>query len=225
MSLGDLDQPLAAIQRGLEVLYRIDTHLDVHDFLLTQAQRAHLQPGRHPREQLLLREHEDGLDLSLYIEEEILHTLSRHDPREEVGEHNLGELLLCLEGVSHFIYTVDRAQNQRGVSALELELQAEVDKYVSLVLLCWDQGGGRPRRYPKLGDLISRLFLQVTYDPDLSSEEHDRYTAANDAARRYALGLERRYLARHDLGDFLKDVRAFWRLSCAGKFYHISGIS
>lgn len=204
-------EPLSAIQLGLESLYRVETRLNIRDFLLTQEQRAALAPDRCPGEQLLLREHEEGVDLALYLEAEALHTLREHDPRRGVSERNLRQLLLVLEGVSHFIYAVDRARSQRTVSALELELQAEVDKYVTLVLLTWDVGP----------DLIDLLFHRVVYHEDLSAEERERYMAANAWAARYARRLSDRYVKRRSLGALLTEVRRFWRLSCAGKLSHI----
>lgn len=210
--------PLRAIQRGLESLYRIETHLDVSDFLLTSEQRADLYPGRRPEEQLLLREHADGLDLALYLEASLLKTLSRHDPREGVDERNLEALLLVLEGVSHFVYTVDRARSNRCLSALELELQAEVDKYVVLLVLLWERGA-----QADLGQaLIDLLFRRVAYRHDLSPAERERYAAANAFGRSYALALRRRYVRTGALPGLLSDVRRFWRLSFAGKMTHIN---
>lgn len=210
---------LGAIQKGLEALYRIDTQLEIADFLLPRECLEELRTARQPPEQLLLREHPGGLDLALYLEEGLLRTLERHDPRRGVDERNLSPLLLVLEGVSHFIYAVDRARKQRSISALELELQAEVDKYVSLVLLTWDLGERAPASLPI--DLIPRLFHQVAYPPDLSAEERDRYAEANATAERYACQLERRYLRARALSGFLQDVRRFWRLSYTDKLSHI----
>ncbi|MDW8284351.1 MAG: hypothetical protein RMK29_21815 [Myxococcales bacterium] len=206
--------PLVAIQRGLESLYRIETHVDISDFLLTAEQQAQLSPNRRPPEQLLLHEHADGLDLALYLEASLLRTLTQHDPREGINGRNLPALLLVIEGVSHFVYAVDRARNRRSLSALELELQAEVDKYVVLVLLLWKQGAP--------GELIDLLFRQVAYRPDLSPEERTRYAAANAAALCYAEALHRRYLRAQALLGFLTDVRRFWRLSLSGKLSHIN---
>ena len=39
-----------------------------------------------------------------------------------------------IEGVSHFVYVADRARRKLPATQLELELQAEIDKYVLLVL-------------------------------------------------------------------------------------------
>ena len=105
------------------------------------------------------------------------------------------------------------------MSVLELELQAEVDKYVVLVMLLWEEGAPPMARPVALTDL---LFRQIAYRADLSGEEMERYTTANAAAHRYALSLQRRYLRHRALPLFLSDVRRFWRLSLTGKLSHIT---
>lgn len=252
--------PILAIQRGLEALYRVETQLDVRDFLVTSAQRDALVPSaaRRPREQLLVHHSpkarsspppqppqsphpgDEDVELALYLDEDALATLRRHDPREGLSEDNLAPLLLALEGISHFIYTAVRAHAGRPVSALELELQAEVDKYVSLLLLLWSPPPARTtaRAHHRGEDLpawlIRRLFHQVVFDPALSGEERDRYREANHAAARYAAVLRRRYPphapsprgprdapSASDALGLLQDVRRFWRFSCAEKLSHI----
>ena len=39
---------------------------------------------------------------------------------------------LALEGVSHFLYLIWNASFDRSVTLLEMELQAEIDKFVML---------------------------------------------------------------------------------------------
>ena len=128
------DKLVAGLQRGLERLYRIDTALDVRDFLIDERTRGACAPARAPREQLLLAESEGGLELGLFLDRTALENLAARDPRERLDDRNLGDFLLAVEGVSHFVYVAWRARAKRPVSAFELELQAEVDKYVTCLL-------------------------------------------------------------------------------------------
>ena len=61
--------------------------------------------------------------------EAVLRRLEATDPFERVTDDNLQDCCTALEGVSHFHYFVWSADRRRHVSLLELELQAEVDKY------------------------------------------------------------------------------------------------
>jgi hypothetical protein len=204
---------LNLLQRGLERMYRIETELDVRDFVIDQKAREALGVARQPREQLLVAERDGDLELGLFVDRRALDNLTENDPRHRLDASNLGDFLLTVEGVSHFVYVVWRAQAGRSVSALELELQAEVDKYVTCLLTAWPT--------PPT-DLRARLFERFELEPDLDDEERDRYLAANSNARAYAASLDSRFVARGSLGDMLDELRRFYRLGAAEKLSHIA---
>ncbi len=206
---------LSRLQRGLELLYRVATGVEVGHFVIDQATRATFDPARAPREQLLIREGDDGVDLALYVDASVLAALSAHDPGARLDDRNLGAFLYALEGVSHFVYTIVCAHAEREVSALELELQAEVDKYVTCLLTSdADHATSRQWRH--------RLFERFELEDDLDHHERDRYRAANENARRYAASLERRFVARRGIVDMLGELRRFYRLSLGAKLEHIA---
>jgi len=202
---------LRRLQLGIEALYRVETRLEVETFLIDDEQRRHAGVRRAPREQLLLR-HEDGeLAMGLFVDEAALANLGRHDPARGLHDENFADFCLAVEGVSHFVYVALAAAGQRPVSALELELQAEVDKFACCVLLD-----------PDADDLRRRLFGDVRFAEDLEPHERERYRTANDEANRYAGALERQFVAEDRLGDMLADLRRFYRLSLGDKLAHIS---
>jgi hypothetical protein len=141
------------------------------------------------------------------------------DPRRRLDDHNLQDFLLAIEGVSHFVYLVHRARQERPVSAVELELQAEVDKYLVALLVTWNQTGEPP------ADLRARLFTHVTFAGDLSREERERYELANSAADEYAASLEERYVRSRSVDDMLGEVRRFYRKGLAEKLEYISQLA
>jgi hypothetical protein len=208
---------LSRLQKGLESLYRVDTRLDVTAFMVDERERGDSLEGtdRRPREQLLVGGAAGEVALGLYVDAEALANLERHDPRHGLGEHNFGDFCLAVEGVSHFIYVALCAAADRAVTALELELQAEVDKFVSCLLL----GAAETQRSQRLR---ARLFHEVRFADDLGPERA-RYVTANEQARRYAGALERRYLRQERIVDMLAELRRFYRLSLEGKLGHIAG--
>lgn len=205
---------LDRLQRGLEQLYRIETELEVSDFLIDKEARALMGVARAPREQLLVREEGGELSVGLFVDDRALSNLAAHDPAHRLGEHNMGDFLLALEGVSHFVYLTWRAQNDARVSALELELQAEVDKYVTCLLVADDRGRGSAA-------LRRRLYRECVYEEDLDPDERDRYQVANDSADRYAASLERRFVAGGRIATMLEELRRFYRLPLDRKLEHI----
>lgn len=207
---------LERLQRGLERLYRIDTRLAIHDFVIDDQGRRSLGVARAPREQLLVSQTGGDLELGVFVDDAVLANLHRHDPGRALHEHNFGDFLLALEGVSHFVYVAFCAHAQRQVSALELELQAEIDKYVTCLIML----GAEPER----SDVLRRrLYRQFTFEEDLDPDERDRYRAANANAHRYSASLERRYVRKRRLGDMLRELRRFYRMSLPAKLDFIAG--
>jgi len=204
------------IQRGLETLYRVETELDVRDFLLDAAARDSFAPTRSPREQLLIAESDGGLELGLFLDAAVLDNLAARDPRRGLDDGILSDFLLMVEGVSHFVYLAWRARARRQVSALELELQAEIDKYVTCLLLLL------PRDARAAAALRPRLFDAFSLAPGLDDDERERYLVANSNARAYAGRLESRYVTRGALVAMLAELRWFYRLSARDKLSHIA---
>lgn len=176
------------VQRGLERLYHLDRVADVDAFM-------------HPadsgdREELLLREDEDGaLAIALRV------------PRLAETEHGSKPLdVICqiIEGVSHFVYVTDRAAMQKRTTQLELELQAEVDKYV--VLAASVPGFDKK----KSEELRGRLYDNVQYAHDEDSERGERYRVANEAAARFVRRLEPDFLERGRIGALRSHLRSFF---------------
>jgi len=210
-----LTATLRRLQRGLEHMYRVDTGVDVHDFVIDAALRDALAPARIAREQLLVAEHDGEVSIALFLDAAVLDNLHRRDPAARLDDHNLGDFLLALEGVSHFVYAIVCARGDRRVSALELELQAEVDKFVTCLLLA-DVDATAATSWRR------RLFQQFEYEPALDADERDRYRVANENALRYAASLERRFVASRRVPEMLAELRRFYRLPLAGKLAFIA---
>jgi len=193
----------------------VDTGVEIGDFVVGAELRDALVDARRPREQLLVCEAEGELALALFIDPRALENLVSHDPARRLGDHNLGDFLLVIEGVSHFIYAIRCARAERPVSQLELELQAEVDKYVTC-LLATEPGA------EVSAALRRRLFDDAAYEPDLDHDERDRYRAANDNAQRYAAYLEQSFVVPRRIPEMLAELRRFYRLGLAGKLGSIA---
>lgn len=219
---------LARLQRGLEALYRVDTNLDVESFLIDDRERRASGVARKPREQLVLRQcGDDELHIGLFLDEKAVSNLEANDPARRLDHHNFDDFCLVVEGISHFIYVALAAAGDRSVSALELELQAEVDKFACCLLL--SNEAHRPQPTPALEggwqrarSLSRKLYDDVSFAEDLEHDEVDRYRVANLEARRYADALSRRFVARDRLSDMLAELRRFYRLGLDGKLGHIA---
>ncbi len=207
---------LGRVQRGIEELYRVGSGVAIADFVVSPALRDAVTRARRPREQLLVHELGGEVSIGLFIDEQVLANLGRHDPGAGLSEHNFGDFLLALEGVSHFVYTVFCARSDRTVSALELELQAEVDKYVTCLLM------SEPSSAAVSTALRHRLFGEPCYEAELDEDEVSRYQVANDNAHRYAAYLEESFVAQRRLPQMLAELRRFYRRPLAAKLEDIA---
>ena len=205
---------LARLQLGLEALYRVETQLSIDAFIIDEAERDAAGTTRASREQLLLQQDDNGLAIGLFVDATALANLERHDPAAGLDERNFSDFCLAVEGVSHFIYVALCAAGSRSVSALELELQAEVDKFACCVLVAG-----------ATGDLRHRLYGDVSYADDLDGDEHARYRTANLQANRYATALERLFVARDQTSAMFPELRRFYRMDLPGKLGHIARLT
>jgi hypothetical protein len=206
------------LQQLLETLYDVDSNCDVQDFLVTdRGSLRELQPCNDHRsndEQLLLSQTEEGAELCLFIDGPVLHRLELRDPERALNERNLPDFCTALEGVSHFLYAAWRLQHDDPLSLLELETQAEVDKYALTVILLASQAEGS---YP--GYAFARLFDAARFDSRLNTEQLDRYEAAHRSAARYCRFLEKRFVTRGRarMEEMMRELRKFYRLGHAAK--------
>ena len=209
---------LQGLQSLLKRLYDVDLRYDVYDFLVTDRRAlAGVVPAndrRAPEEELLLAQTADGAGVSLYIDPCVLSRLEESDPMGELTEGNLADFCTALEGVSHFVYSAWRLGVDAPVSLLELETQAEVDKYAATVFLLADQQGGG---YPAY--VHARLFDRVNFDARLEPEQYERYRTAHRCAANYCRRLERRFVGRNGarIEALVRELRKFYRLGNTAK--------
>ena len=223
-------QLLSRLQELIGGIYDVRVAHDVYDFLVTD-RRALPQAARGgtAEEELLVAQSADGgeLALSLYLDPALLARLARADPLEHLHEGNVADCLTALEGVSHFLYLTWNAGHDRPVSVLELEMQAEVDKFIASHLLLRRQA---PQRFPL--ELRHVLFARCRPDPCLDEARAALYREASRYAERFCRRLEndlerRRARAPGTLrGDgVLAELRRFYRLTTARKRAHIERTS
>ena len=115
---------LKTLQQYLERLYELDVGHQVDDFVITDPKLARLLDDgperRDSPEKLLVRQDDDTLDLSLYLDREVLARLQADDPGKSLHRGNLGDFCLALEGVSHFVYLLWNVACGRKVTLMEL---------------------------------------------------------------------------------------------------------
>ena len=207
---------LEQLQALLQSLHGVSAQ-PVGNFLVGEEVRRRLAPASSPDEALLVLESGDTLHVALFLDDRVLAQLSR-GPGEPWSEARLSGFCAAAEGVSHFLYLSQRAGRGGQVSQLELEAQAELDKYLAVLLQLW--ATGRRSASPALR---RRLFERSALRAGLSPPERDRYKLASALAAACARALEARFVADGRLDALLREARRLYRLSGGEKFSALAG--
>lgn len=220
---------LRAIQGRLGALYDLELAVDVDDFVCDEETARALggdDAMRRGEVLFVVPEEEGGARVALFVEPRA---------REVSGDAWVGDAssfrraCLAAEGVSHFVYLAFRADHEQAVSELELELQAEIDKWALGVLAPVESAShplaGRGAGLLALRDrsrrLRERLFARARFLDPPGTERGDRYRAAVRLAARYARALEASAIDRGDLVALTRELRRFYRLGAREKIERI----
>lgn len=211
---------LRQLQDLIGDIYDVRIGHDVYDFLVTD--RGKLPAAVRSSdsdEQLIVAQPAAGgggeVGMSLYLDPRLLERLRRADPMASLHDGNVADCWTALEGVSHFLYVAWNAGHDKPVSLLELEMQAEVDKYVASYWLLRRQF---PERFP--AELLRLLFERTRIDPALAQGREDLYRQASRYAQRFCRKLEQSLRGANDR-EVLAELRRFYRLTNARKLAHI----
>jgi len=211
---------LQHFQSLLSELYDIEQRFDVLDFLVTDsrflAEVEETFSARETEEKLLISESDGELGLSLYLAPELLERLRVRDPRTWLGRRNFADFCTVLEGISHFNYVVWNASADKSVTLHELEMQAEVDKYVGALAMLAGQSSG-----VLIDSLYGHLFDDPKFADDLGPDELERYRSASALAAKFCHSLARRFPHGLSRPGMLSELRDFYRLPQPEKVSHI----
>jgi len=209
---------LTRLQSLISGIYDVSIAHDVYDFLVTDRGRlpAAAPTGESDEELFVGHTGEGGeVGVSLYLDPGLLERLKVADPLVRLHDGNVADYWTALEGVSHFLYLAWNAGHDRPVSLLELEMQAEVDKYVSSYWLMREQF---PGRFP--AELLSVLFQRTRIDSRLARGRESLYRDATRYAQKFCRRLEQS-LRGDSEGEVLAELRRFYRLTNSRKLAHI----
>jgi hypothetical protein len=214
---------LTRLQSLISGIYDVRIAHDVYDFLVTDRRRLPVgaRSGQSDEELIVEQpsaETDGEVGMSLYLDPELLKRLALADPMVRLHDGNVADYWTALEGVSHFLYLAWNAGHDRPVSLLELEMQAEVDKYVVSYWLMREQ---LPGRFPT--ELLSLLFERTRIDSRLAQGRESMYRAASRYAEKFCRRIEQslRGSGGNSAGEVLAELRRFYRLTSLRKLAHI----
>lgn len=209
-------QFLVTLQQTLQGYYDIEPPYCISEFACRSAQTetgSASCKGTTP-EMLVYREDGTNLDISLFLNPSLLTDIDNNNYKANWSGGIFDNGCIVLEGVSHFLYMIFNAHHDRQVSFLDLELQAEIDKYVFAVIDtdCAESPD----------TLLDRLFCDIGYRSDLSAELKQRYQQANDFAYKYCQWLNCNFDLSVDNKALKAELEKVYRLNGNAKLQHIN---
>lgn len=221
------------IQTGLQSCYDLSLPYEVRQFVCHDALLARHLSQCEPattgksadddddplQETLFICQDENTLEFTVFLDHEVLHTASANTHTDDTGRvhgfalHSLDSLCTVVEGVSHAVCLLWHAHHDRQLRALDMELQAEVDKYL-LLMACLPDNASRD-------SLHRRLFDDARITVPTDSELYERYRVASNTAALYCEWLRETFPAHPEQRALWQELARFYRLSGKAKFDYI----
>lgn len=203
-----------AVQHSLQHLYRIEISQTIDKFVSSDRD-IYMQLGEQgeiPDEILLLREQDGAMDLGLFLDEAMLKRATAALHMDQWSQNDVQDIASVIEGVSHLVCVLWHADQEREVRPLDLELQAEIDKYVLMQQVC-------------RSDTARAQCLHMLFDVTGSEDDPllaERYARARREAWIYCQWLQARFDCDNDL--LQRELATFYRRSGPAKLRYISEV-
>jgi len=215
---------LKKIQQQFEAIYQLPQDLSIEDFVINQDTLDRLKERKrnppsilNPKGMMLLLPEGDELRLAIYLHDQVMNNLHKYNPFLGLNERNIHAFCIMLEEVSHFLYTTWKARHCIQITELELELQAEIDKFIICTFYCLNHGNRTNSLHLK-----ELLFENFSLEKDLSLESKNRYLTASKLALHYCHFLENHFIKKTLFSQMVEEIRKFYRLAQTDKISHIN---
>lgn len=162
---------IESIQEKLQTIYRLPVFPKVRQFLLSPAQAQLFDGSIRDQPRVLFFEENDDANIGIYLGKKIFKNITKNN-----HVFSLQDFCVVAEEVSHFVYLLWSKCNAKKINLLDLEIQAEVDKFLITKEL-----------FPNKETMIQKMFEKITLRKGLTSAQEDRYLIANRLGRKLAL--------------------------------------
>lgn len=185
------------IQSLIESLYRIEALPEISAFIQITPSNA------QAKEDVIIREVDDMMEIGVCFDAHLA-ALGSSDAAFDLPRMPLNDLMMIVEGVSHFVYLTHRARIDQQAKAIEMEFQSDVDKFLSAIFL-------KPRLGIRPATLMSLNAQRFTLRKGLTAIERRRYRQSNALSSRYIDHLHAHYYRTGRFGHMLRDLRTLFR--------------
>ncbi len=211
---------LEQVQNQLEIMYGIGLAERAEDYLIDKKEALKFlkTSTKIPKELFLVRQPEDDkVEIALFLDHKLIKNLDNNNPFVSLNEKNLSDFCILIEGVSHFVYFLWKAYHKHHITQLEMELQAEIDKF--LMLSFYLRAGQDPLQGSQL---FEALFEDFKLFENLDPENKERYETASSLAMRYCHKLQSKLRDINQTEKILSEIREFYNFTQEQKIQFIN---
>ena len=213
------------LQRKIEKTYALDTGItNIEKFIIgdhgykefyLKEQIQSVVENDSSGSRVFLRDGGNTLKVSIYYPDKLIQVLEENDPRMGLHDDNVDECASFVEELDHFLFIAQNFKQNRPFSLLELELQANVTKYLVLkYFIALQNKSMRLRKFDR-EYIRYHLFYKRKYDRE-KPVERKRYEDAKVLGMTYTRHID--FLSHEDR---LRDLRLFSRMTCPSKIKHV----
>ena len=173
----------------------------------------------HGARTLVRQEGSGTLALSIYYPDSLIECLESNNPTQRLDDGNVDAFATLIEELDHFLVIADRHRGNGVMSLLDLELHANVTKYLMLRMFV-----GKLRRASRLSAGDSKwIRFHIFEKSEFAQADPDVRARYRDASR-----LASRYVSRLDtmaLSGRPRELRRFHRMTPQEKIGHIAALA
>ncbi len=194
-------------QKILESIYQLPQVELAENYLINQNQLQYFLGHEHPychADEVVVSSYDGSeLEIGIFFHQKILNNLKNP---------TLIQKLNVIEGISHYLLLSYKFQQNIALTRLELEMQAEIDKF-----LYYSLSDQRTKNYEQSFNV---LHVPINLE-SLNPEQQQLYQHANQLAKKYCHYLLKKFLARKTHDALLCEIRNFYRMPYAQKICYI----
>lgn len=184
---------LRQIQVELEQLNGIENPHDVRDFVrLNESENA-----------LVVREEGDDAEVAVLLHDALVQSYEGASFPNDFEFSQLADLSIIIEELSHFCLYCAKATNDRSLSPIEMEVQAEVDKFA--LALRWLEAENEEALKHRI---YEQIFENYHFREELSDRARLRYQEAHLIAKNFCRQFVRNGWGAQDFRDFFSRPRS-----------------
>ncbi|MEZ4845722.1 MAG: hypothetical protein R2877_01755 [Bdellovibrionota bacterium] len=189
------------LQKKIEKIYRLSSCPEAQQYVLSPKQFKKM--SRSPdKPQVIYRDEGEDVSLGIYLGSDLFKQVKRKNK-----VFSFQDFCVMTEEISHFVYLVWSKANGKIINLLDLELQAEVDKF----MLASDFfGSGK--------DIFGKLFKHFHMRKNLGQDEQERYFTANRLGKKFAQAMIHTKMSSIDKMNWL---RMFYRQNISNRILMI----